>query len=95
MEQLEDVKQNDQLRDRAVRRLKKKRDLQAHALVYVLVNAFLVAIWTVTGANFFWPVFPMAGWGIGLVMNVWDVYRSDEPKEAEVRAEMDRLRRAT
>src|SRR5438552_3785580 len=27
-----------------------------------MVNTFIVAIWAVTGAGFFWPVFPMVGW---------------------------------
>jgi len=62
-------------RDAAVQHLKKRRDFRGHLLVYALVNAFLVAIWAVTGIHgFFWPVFPIAGWGIGVVMNAWDVY---------------------
>lgn len=39
---------NDVLRDRAIKRLKKRRDFSAHLLVYVLVNAFLVVIWALT-----------------------------------------------
>jgi hypothetical protein len=81
------------LRERAVRRLKKKRDLQAHLLAYALVNTFIVIVWAATGAHFFWPIFVIVGWGIGLVMNVWDVYRSGEPTEERIREEMDHLRR--
>jgi 2TM domain len=40
------------LRDRAVRQLKKQRDFRGHLLVYLLVNAFLVAIWAITGHGF-------------------------------------------
>ena len=54
----------------------------------------LVVIWAVTGAHYFWPIFPIAGWGIGLVMNVWDVYRSDEPNEEQIREEIERLKRS-
>lgn len=81
------------LRQRAEKRLKAKRDLGAHVLAYVLVNAFLVVIWFMTsgGDRFFWPVFPILGWGIGLAFNVWDVY-SPEPTEDKIRAEMERLR---
>ena len=62
-------------RDRAVTRLKKRRDFRGHLLVYVLVNTFIVVIWLLTGpSGFFWPVFLIVGWGIGLVMNAWDVY---------------------
>ncbi len=81
-----------ELRDRAVKNLKKRRDFHAHLLVYVLVNAFFVVIWAVTmPGGFFWPLFPLVGWGIGVAMNAWDVYRGGEPAEDQVRAEMDRL----
>jgi 2TM domain len=80
------------LRDRAITRLKKKRDFGAHVLAYVLVNAVIVAIWAVTGTGFFWPIFPMLGWGIGLAFNAWDVYRRDLT-EAEIEREIEALRR--
>jgi hypothetical protein len=81
------------LRDRAIQHLKKKSEFRAHLLAYVLINAFLVVIWAVTGANFFWPAFPMAGWGIGLVFNAWDVYRRQIPTEEQVAREMESLQR--
>lgn len=36
------------------------------ASAYVLVNGLLVGTWALTGHHFFWPFFPIAGWGIGL-----------------------------
>jgi len=42
---------------------------QYHATPYVLVNAMLIGIWALTGHGFFWPFFPIAGWGIGLGMH--------------------------
>ena len=83
---------NEVLRDRAIKRLKKRRDFFAHLLVYVLVNAFVVAIWALTNPDgFFWPIFPLAGWGIGVVMNAWDVFLNDEFDEEQIRREMERL----
>ncbi|OFW79119.1 MAG: hypothetical protein A2Z48_09305 [Actinobacteria bacterium RBG_19FT_COMBO_70_19] len=73
-----------------MRRLKAKGEFKVHLLAYVLVNAFLVVIWAVSGANFFWPVFPILGWGIGLVFHAWDVY-GNEPSEEKIRREMDKL----
>ena len=85
---------DDDLRARAVTRLKAKRDFHAHLLVYVLVNGFLVLIWAVTNPDgLFWPIFPMLGWGIGVVMNAWDVYARRELTEQEIAREMRRLRR--
>jgi len=80
------------LHDKAVRRLKEQRDFRSHLLVYILVNTFLVVIWLLTDPHgFFWPVFPIAGWGIGVVMNAWDVYGRQEITEEAIHREMDRL----
>jgi hypothetical protein len=92
--ELEETTRATVLRERAIKRLEKRRDLAGHLLVYVLVNAFIVLIWFMSGSNgFFWPVFPIVGWGIGVVMNAWDVYRDDEFDEMQIRREMDRLQR--
>ena len=81
------------LRDLAVERLKKKAEFRVHLLSYVMVNTFLVIIWAVTSPGFFWPVFPIAGWGIGLVFHAWDAYGRGVPTEQQIRQEMDRLAR--
>lgn len=40
--------------------------VRIHATVYVLVNLLLVGIWAAGGGGYFWPVWPILGWGIGL-----------------------------
>jgi hypothetical protein len=78
-------------RDRAVTQLKKRRDFYGHLLIYVLVNTFFVVIWAVVGAHvFFWPVFPIVGWGIGVVMNAWDVFWRPPITEHDIRREIER-----
>lgn len=83
-----------ELRARALKQLKKRRDFYGHVLIYTLVNTFLVVIWAATsnGDTFFWPVFPMVGWGIGVVMNAWDVWYGEDFREDRITREMDRLR---
>jgi hypothetical protein len=34
---------------------------------FVLVSLMLVGIWALTGMGYFWPVWPIAGWGISFV----------------------------
>jgi 2TM domain len=86
--------QDEVLRERAIKRLKRRRDFYGHLLVYFLVNTFLVLIWALTDVNgFFWPVFPIVGWGIGVVMNAWDVFRNDEFGEEQIRREVERVQR--
>lgn len=40
---------------------------RTHAMTYAMVMALLVAIWLLTTpGGYFWPVWPMLGWGFGL-----------------------------
>ncbi len=79
------------VRDRAAAQLKKRRDFRGHLLVYVLVSTFLVVIWAVIDVHgFFWPVFPIVGWGIGVVMNAWDVYWRPEITAEDIQHEIER-----
>jgi 2TM domain len=88
-----DVDTRDQaLREQAIKRLKKRRDFSAHLLAYFLVNSFLVVIWALTNVDgFFWPVFPIVGWGIGVVMNAWDAFHDEEFHEEQIQREVQRL----
>ena len=65
----------EELRERAIRRLKKKRDFAAHVVSYVVINAFLVGIWYfVAGRGYFWPGWVLALWAVGLVRHGWEVF---------------------
>src|SRR5664279_6419847 len=62
----------------------------------MLVNGFLVVIWAMTGAGFFWPVFPIVGWGIGVAAKALG-HLQDAPTAGTSRprpksGETDRLR---
>jgi hypothetical protein len=86
---------DDALREEAVRRLKGRRDFQAHLLAYVLVNTLLWAIWAVTDLGGFpWPIFPTLAWGIGVAFNAWDIYVRKPITETDVERELERLRRS-
>lgn len=80
------------LRQVALGRLKKQSDFWLHLMIYLMVNGFLVVIWAMTGMPFFWPVFPIFGWGIGVLANAWDAFLRREPTEPELQREMARLR---
>jgi len=45
------------------------------------------SIWSVIGGHvFFWPICPIAGWGIGVVMNAWDAYWRHPITETDISA---------
>lgn len=79
-------------RDSVRRRLEARRDFGSHVVAYVVVNSFLVAVWAVTGAGYFWPVWVMAPWGIGLVLHAWDVFLRRPVTDADIDEELERRR---
>ena len=44
-----------------------RRQLDPAVRTYLAVIALLWLVWLVTGAGYPWPVWPMLGWGIGVV----------------------------
>ncbi len=82
---------SDQRRDLAIKRIREKNGFKVHLVVYLLVNAALITVWAVSGAGFFWPIFIMAFWGIGLVMNGYAAYRGDVITEEQIEREMKNL----
>ena len=78
-------------REQALLSLKKRRDLQGHAVAYLVVNAAVWAVWAATGADNLWPAWITGIWAIGLVLNAWDVYFRRPVTEADVRREIERL----
>lgn len=52
-----------------------KKNLSA----YVVVNAFLVAVWYFSSNHgYFWPIWPMLGWGFGLLVQYLGAYRGNQ-----------------
>jgi 2TM domain len=81
----------DSRRELAIKRIEAKRGFWMHAFVYVVINSLLVVTWYVTRGSFFWPIFPIAAWGIGLVMHAYAVFRGDLYTESDIQKELDRM----
>lgn len=74
----------------ALARLEAKKDFRTHVAVYVIVNAMLVVIWLMSGQGYFWPVWPILGWGVGLVLHGWNVFYERPISEEDIRREMEK-----
>lgn len=74
----------------ARKRVANRRDFSSHVVAYVVVNAFLIFVWAITGAGYFWPAWVLAGWGIGLVLHAWDVFFRRPVTDADIEAELHR-----
>jgi hypothetical protein len=57
----------EELREVARRRVANRQGFITHAILFLLVNAALFGIWLATGAHYPWFVWPLFGWGIGIV----------------------------
>jgi hypothetical protein len=79
-------------RDAAKQRVQVRRDFSSHLVAFVVVNGFLVAIWAMTGAGYFWPAWVLGGWGVGLVLHAWDAFVRRPITEADIDAEVRRRR---
>ena len=74
----------------AIKRIRAKRSFEYHATVYAAVNLFLIAVWALTGRGDFWPIWPLLGWGLGLGLHYWAVFRQRPISEDEIRREMQK-----
>ncbi len=43
------------------------------ALIYAIVNLGLILIWAISGGGYFWPIWVIIGWGIGLGVHAFSL----------------------
>ena len=86
------------LNDTQLRELARKRvEFRSHLIVYCVINAALWIIWFFTGKGYVWPIWPMAGWGGGLVFHYIFEYRtsrllSEEEEYERIKKEFEKER---
>jgi fatty acid desaturase len=79
-------------RELARKRVERKHKFRGDVVAYVVINLFLVGIWAFSGAGYFWPGWVLAGWGVALLLDAWNVYYRRPITEAEIDEEMQRRR---
>jgi sterol desaturase/sphingolipid hydroxylase (fatty acid hydroxylase superfamily) len=74
---------------------KRRAAFKKHLTSYLIVNTGLVLVWAITILPIiddmspnrriysFWPIWPILGWGIGLVSHYFGVYVYDEQDSIE------------
>lgn len=73
-------------------RLMRKRKFKGDVAAYVVINAFLVGIWAVSGFDYFWPGWVLAGWGVLLLLDGWDTYYRHDVTEEDIQRELHKTR---
>lgn len=56
---------------------KRRASVRAILTPYLAVNLFLVVIWAISGFGYFWPIWPILGWGLGVVLSLSAVASGD------------------
>lgn len=57
-----------------------RADFYSHFTAYCIVNMFLIVINLFTTRGYFWAIFPIAGWGIGLAFHFMDTFFVSDDK---------------
>jgi len=73
---------------RAKSRVGKKRKCRGDLMAYVVINAFLVVVWAITGLGYFWPGWVLGVWGVFLILSAWDLYFRRDVTDEEVEREL-------
>jgi len=71
------TKMLDKVQDDALWKVAKKRSsFKISLVIYFVINGFLVGLWYFTTGvhSYFWPAWPMLGWGMGIIFQYIDAY---------------------
>jgi hypothetical protein len=55
---------------------KKRVEFRRHLIVYLVINTVLWLLWYITDSGYLWPIWPTAGWGVGLIFHYIFDYRA-------------------
>jgi len=66
--------ENRELYEKAEKRVEAKLGFYIHLVVYILVNALLIIINMRFSPEYSWFIWPLIGWGIGLLFHAMRVF---------------------
>ena len=88
----------EEIYEEAKKRVEEKRGFFTHLAVYVVINLLLIIIWAfASGGGFPWFVFPLGGWGIGILFHFLGVFVFSRPggwEQREIEKEVEKLKRS-
>lgn len=82
---------NSQVRQHAINRIRARQQFYVHLVFFLAMGVYLVAVWARSGAPFFWPIWALLGWGIGLAAHASHVFGwQRQISEERIQREIDR-----
>lgn len=97
---------DDEMRKKAVERVRARKGFFTHLTIYVIINAFLWTMWAISASSNNWmpgwgmrsfggPVWVTAGWGLGLLFHFFGVFVfHGNWEDREVQKEIDRMKKS-
>jgi uncharacterized protein with PQ loop repeat len=70
--------QEQERREQAIKRIRDKNVFKVHLAAYLLINFGLFVAWASTGIGYFWPIFALVGWGAGIAVHAYCIYRGND-----------------
>ena len=66
--------------DELWRLAKRRATFKKSLATYFVMNSFFVAIWFFSSGihSYFWPIWPMLGWGLGIAIQYFGAYHSQQ-----------------
>lgn len=75
--ELEWQSNRDQEHERKAFNAFRRRAFKAHLIPFLAVNTFLIVLNLITSPGYFWAIFPLLGWGLGLFFHGWSAYQTE------------------
>ena len=79
-----------ELYEHAKHRVKSRKKFYTHVIIWVVLSVFFILLNLAT-TDYFWAIFPILGWGIGVAIHGIQVF-TNEWEDLEIEREYERLR---
>jgi hypothetical protein len=70
--------QREEIREQQAFNTYQRRAFRAHLIPYLAVNTFLILLNLITCPTYFWAVYPLTGWGLGLTLHGWSTTKEEK-----------------
>jgi hypothetical protein len=74
----------------AALQMQRWRDFGSQVLVYGIGSFVFIVIWAAQGRGFFWPIYPLLVWGLGLSVQHFTMVIRGQITDEEVRRKLSR-----
>jgi hypothetical protein len=71
------LKNNGEVKKEQMSNSQQRKGFKSHLFTFIAINGFLVILNLVVSPGYFWAIYPMLGWGLGLLLHGIKVYISN------------------